>query len=99
MIRGTTPRQVFTFDQSIEGFRDISITYVYNGKILIQKRIEDVSINGNEVSYILTQEETMLFAPNSIIEIQIKGKDGNDMVVASKVYKLPVHKILDEVEM
>ena len=44
MIRATTPKQVFTFEQNPNIFEKILITYAQNDKIILEKEKSDLTI-------------------------------------------------------
>jgi hypothetical protein len=94
MFRASTPTQKFTFEFNVNQFVDkILITYKQD-KIVLEKTLEDCTIDGNSISYTLTQEETNLFSANSV-RIQVRLKSKNGKVLTSKTYLVPVEDVLN----
>ena len=97
MYRGTTPTLIFRFkcnlnDLNIQAFY---ISFKQNGKIKLEKEQKDLNINLNTASITLTQEETLMFTANDIIEIQCRLKI-NDEAYATKIIKTNLQSILKE---
>lgn len=96
MIRATTPTHRFTlpFDYA-QYVKKILITYSQRGEIVLEKHENDVQIDGNIVSYKLTQEETKLFS-NGDVRIQVRVLTLNNEALASEQYTLPVTNVLND---
>ena len=96
MRRGTTPRQTFIFsDIDITDAKDIEITYSQNDTIIFSKTLSDLTVDDNTVSFLLTQEETLALN-NSPVEIQVRLLTSDDIVLASRIFRVPVLRILNE---
>ena len=78
IIRGTTPKHDFGLPYPIELIKDIRLAYVQNKKVVFVKQKNECTRQDGTLSIVLTQEETLSFAPNKIvgIEIRIKLYDG-----------------------
>lgn len=61
MHRGTTPINIFRTDVDLTNASVLFITYKQNGKVVLEKTIDDVSIHGEMVEVRLSQRETLLF--------------------------------------
>lgn len=98
MIRGTTPRHVFEFKdvEDISNLKEITITYEQNGELVLYKTLSNLVIDGNIASFRLTQEEALAFEERTPVEVQVKILDEDDNVYASRIFTIPVLKILDE---
>ena len=59
--RGTTPTHVFTLPFEKELLADLRINYFQDNKEVLVKGKKDVTISGNDITLMLTQEETFLF--------------------------------------
>lgn len=96
MIRGTTPTHIFTIQQDLSLFKDVIITYFQDDKAVIEKRLSDCVVQDNSLSLTLSQEETLEFKDDCIVLIQIKGLTTEGKVLATKIQKIPVERILNE---
>ena len=94
MYRGTTPTHTFAlpFDTSL--LDALLITYTQRGVKIIEKTLDDVTLNGKKIILKLTQEETNLFVKGDKAKIQLRVKVG-DSVQASKIIDLDVQKVLN----
>lgn len=88
MRRGSTPTHTFTLPSDIAGsLTAVEITYKQNGKVILQKRKKDCTIEGNVVAVTLSQEETFLFKDDAIVKIQIR------VAIDDKVYPSDVMRV------
>ena len=93
-IRGTTPIHSFTLPFKTSVLKQVTITYVQRNEVLVKKTLEDCSCDGNTISIILTQHETLRFEPGKIAKVQIKAVI-EDRVLGSDIYNFMVEEILD----
>lgn len=96
MIPGTTPTHTFKipFDASI--IKDFKVIYVQDDVTILEKRVSDCALDGYSVKVTLTQEETFLFKPQDIVEIQLRVLTLGGEVLASIPEKVGVAKCLDK---
>lgn len=100
MFRATTPLHKFIFDQDAELFDEILITYAQNGKIVLEKRKDDLTFGQDEnghytASVKLTQEESNLFRYGSVnIQVRVLTADGE--ALSSEVRTLAVKDVLND---
>lgn len=96
MIRATTPTHRFTlpFDYT-QYVKKILITYSQRGAIVLEKNQNDVQVNGNIVSYKLTQEETNLFS-NGDVRIQVRVITKYDDALASDICVVHIDNVLND---
>lgn len=97
IARGTTPTIEFTFS-SISP-TDINTAYltIKQNKILkIEKNINEANIGDANISWNLTQEETLKLNEKHLCEIQIRYTLKNGIASISKVYEVETYKILKE---
>lgn len=97
MHRGTTPTNIFRTDVDLTNASVLFITYKQNGKVVLEKTIDDVSIHGEMVEVRLSQRETLLFS-EGIVTIQIRAKFQDGSVIASSLIRTNVREILKEGE-
>ena len=102
MFRGTTPTFRFIFKQDIGMITKAVATFSCNRNIIFEKELSDMVADGNTLSLKLSQEETLLFPQNSVIELQIavacdNGNESTSSFVGrSKIWKIPSKRILRE---
>lgn len=99
MIPGTTPTKPITVDADLSGLK-IYLTFK-NGSKLITKTNDDLSLEyqaeppKTTITAILTQAETLSFAPNSTVEIQVRAVDDSGYpAVATTIATESVGRIL-----
>ncbi|HER9786943.1 TPA: hypothetical protein VM666_000218 [Streptococcus pyogenes] len=97
MHRGTTPINIFRTDVDLTNASVLFITYKQNGKVVLEKTIDDVSIHGEMVEVRLSQRETLLFS-EGIVTIQIRAKFQDGSVIASSLIRTNAREILKEGE-
>jgi hypothetical protein len=96
MIRATTPTHKFTLPFNYTQYvKKILITYYQKGNIVLEKNENDVQIDGNIVSYKLTQEETKLFS-NGFVRVQVRVLTINDDALASEEQTVPIDNVLND---
>lgn len=69
---GTTPTHTFKLPFNTKVIKELKITYAQDGQIKLEKKIQDCTLNEDEVSIKLTQEETFLFDAIKNIEVQMR---------------------------
>lgn len=97
MYRGTTPTHVFRTDANLEEASVLFISYKQNGKVVLEKSLEEVSIQKDIVIVNLTQTETLLFQ-EGIVTIQIRAKFPDGSAIASKLIRTSAEEILKDGE-
>lgn len=95
MIRGTTPTHIFNIPLDASLIKDVKITYVQGGEIVLERRAKDCEINGSTVTVQLTQEETFKFNCNKKVYFQVRVLTTGGEVVASRVISADVDMCLD----
>lgn len=95
MIRGTTPTHIFKLPIDTSTIRQLRVTYVQYGKTVLEVTEAGVTMDGQEVRYRLSQEDTLQFKLPAQVEVQIKVLTADGSVMASPVMSLTVEKILN----
>lgn len=96
MYRGTTPKHTFTLPFDCAEITKLSIAYAQGDDVIVEKTLSDCEINGNTLSVILSEEETLRFDVNKrCAEIQLRVARG-ETKSASDILKVPVDRILKE---
>lgn len=98
MIRATTPTHSFELPFGKDYISKLIVTYDQDGNTVIEKRLEDVSFEGNTLLVNLTQEETNLFESEKMVCIQLRVLTVNGKSIPSqKIYKNVYDVLNDEV--
>lgn len=87
ITRGTTPTIAFTFSTiPIENIDQAYLTIKQGGKIIIERNQTDMDRGENYISWVLTQEETLLIRADRPCDIQCRYRTDSDFSGASKIY-------------
>lgn len=97
MYRGTTPTNVFRTDVDLENASVLFVSYKQNGKVVLEKSLDDVSIKKTLVTVNLTQKETLLFQ-DGIVTIQIRAKFPDNTAIASNLIRTTAEEIVKDGE-
>lgn len=97
MYRGTTPTNVFRTDVDLENASVLFVSYKQNGKVVLEKSLEDVRIKKTLVTVNLTQKETLLFQ-DGIVTIQIRAKFPDNTAIASNLIRTTAEEIVKDGE-
>lgn len=98
MIRGTTPKHVFQLPISTHQISKVRIIYSQSKTIVLEKNETDCQLSGNEISLVLSQEETMKFKDYLDAKVQIRVLTISGESLASEVFIVSVGELLkDEV--
>ena len=98
MRRGTTPTHTFTTDLDLTDAAVIWLTYKVDGEITIEKTKEDLKVTADELSFKLTQKETLALAKGDRVRIQIRARFEDGTAVASNIMETSVTEILKDGE-
>ena len=98
MVQGTTPTFILTLPNTVD------LTVVKNlyftleqGNVKLTKKGEDLSVEGQEVSVYLGQEETLMFTPGRAT-LQLNWTYDGGTRACSNIVTVPVgHNLLKEV--
>lgn len=102
MIRGTTPRHIFTLPDAMADveFAALYVTYKQHGKTVLEKSLDNINRDGRTISVQLTQTDTLAFkggiADAAQIQIRLRTTDGT--ALASNIMRVSVGQILKDGE-
>lgn len=96
MIRGTTPTLEFVIPFHAEQLEQAYVTLSQNGKVIVDKALEECSCNENMLTVRLTQEETLNLQCDCITEIQIRARTKSGDAVASDIIRVSTGRILKD---
>lgn len=95
MIVGTTPTHIFNVPLSASEIAKVRVLYSQNDTLLVTKTTTDCTIQDNQISVTLTQEDTFLFSDDYPVEIQIRVLTPGGNVLGSIPKTVGVTKCLD----
>jgi hypothetical protein len=84
VIRGTTPTHDFELPYPMDLVDDVRVVYGQKGKALFVKSINDCDVSEGKISVSLIQEETFLFAPEKNVNIEVRIKLTNGLIVRNE---------------
>lgn len=96
MIRGTTPRLEFTLPFSTDLLVEAFVTISQDGKVVLDKPMQDCNCEAEKLTVRLTQEETLELSCDYETEIQIRARTKAGDVFASDVFVVDTDRILKE---
>ena len=99
MRRGTTPTHEFNIPNEIAlgTMEEIYITYWQAGHVVVEKSIEDITVDAenHKLSVTLTQNDTLAFKIGNV-EIQVRMKTVANVALASNIISVPAERILKD---
>lgn len=96
MIRGTTPVVILNLPMEIP-FEVLYVTFQQKGKTVLEKTLPDLLVQGAKVYIRLTQADTLAFDAGKIVDVQLRGRAG-EQAYASKVVHMLVSDIFKDGE-
>ena len=108
MRRATTPVHKYYFDSDPSIYQKILITYVQNGKIVLEKTKDDLTFDTeavpcrNEERFVawfrLTQEESNKFSSEqgNLVQVQIRVLTDGGEALASDIKSFSVQDVLND---
>lgn len=97
MFRGTTPILTFKVPFDTDIITKCYITFAQNGVVILEKELEDVTLENKRIILPLSQEDTLACnTTNKIVEIQLRVLTNEDKALASKVISVAIDKILKD---
>lgn len=90
VVRGSTPSHEFDIIYDSEYIQDVWITYGQNNKEIFTKTRKDCVFQNNIVRIQLTQEETYMFSSRYRLDIQIKIKLFDKVLISEEPISLRV---------
>lgn len=93
MYRGTTPEIELLFDFPVV-VTELYVTFSQQQEIFTLDK-DDVTISDNMVTFRLTQEQTLMLDAEHLVNIQVRGKQG-DIAWASDIVSKTVGEILKD---
>ena len=96
MIRGSTPTHTFRLPFAGSMVAEAMVIYAQNDVEVFHKDTYDCKLEGNAISVTLDQEETLLLSHLSNVQIQLKVKTTEGVVLVSIPTVISVQKCLND---
>ena len=94
MYRGTTPTITFPLPFAGSGITALNLCFAQKGEVILEKDLQDVTVNGSNLQVRLTEAETLLFDHRKgMVEMQLRIGCG-EARVASNIMQVSVGRIL-----
>lgn len=94
MIRGSTPSFSFVLPSDASCYSTIDIHFVQNGNTVLSVSKESLTLNGNEVSFTMSEADSLKFSDSVPAEIQLRLVSADGTVLVSEIRKIAVRKNL-----
>ena len=106
MTRGTTPTHTFTLPDNLKTatISTLYITYAQHGTTVLEKTLDDVTNNNGVLTCTLTQADTLAFevldqhCGCDKVDVQVRLKTSDGVVMASDIMPVPIRDILKDGE-
>lgn len=95
LTRGTTPTLVFELPFPAITLTAVSVVMAQGGTIIMERDINEVNMDGSTVRVTLTQQETLMLAAGSTVDIQLRMLVGTT-AMASTISTMAVGAILKD---
>ena len=92
-MRGSTPIHVFELPFETDSIEKVRVTYSQNRRPVLSK--EDFVFLEKSIETKLSQEETLLFTNDRLVEIQLKVLFKDGTVQVSDIMEMPCDRCLD----
>ena len=92
MTRGSTPTFVFTLPADVSSYTDIDIYFAQNGSVVLDRAKDSLTLSGNEVSFTMSEAESLKFTASVPAEIQIRLVSGEGKIFISEIRRIAVLK-------
>ena len=92
MTRGSTPTFIFTLPADVSVYTGIDIYFAQNGEVILDRDITSLTLSGNEVSFTMSEAESLKFAACVPAEIQIRLVTGDGKIFISEIRRIAVLK-------
>lgn len=92
---GTTPDQSFTLPIDTSLVKKARVVYAQRDVVIVVREGDDLQMEGNEISFRLTQEETLRFKSDSQVDIQLRVLTHDGKVPWIKPVTVSVERCFD----
>lgn len=92
--RGETPVFTFKFKFDLSEFDKMSLAFSQKGEVVLEKTLDDVTVEGNIVKLKLSETDTLSFVSNELCEFQFRFGIGDDDRFESDIFVIDIDRIL-----
>lgn len=96
ITRGATITNIFNVEEDFTSAVECYVTYNQNGRTVLEKDIDEVTIEADKISVDMTQEDTLRFIENRPVEIQIRIKMADQAALVSRIIRTTASELLKE---
>lgn len=96
ITRGATITNIFNVEDDFTSAVECYVTYNQANRTVLEKDIDEVTIEADKITVDMTQEDTLKFAENRPVEIQIRIKMGDQAALVSKIIRTSASELLKE---
>lgn len=96
ITRGATITNVFDVSIDLTDAVVLYITYKQYGRTVLEKQLEDCTVTQDKVTVDLTQAESLKFAENKPVQIQIRARLSDNSAHVSNIMKTTASELLKE---
>lgn len=96
MIRGTTPPVIIRLPNDASNYKEIVCTFQQFGKTVIEKKLSEMTVEGQELSFRLSQEETLGLTHGEYLKIQLRAVTNDDRALATWTTVTTVEDVLND---
>lgn len=96
MRRGTTPTHTFKSPVDLTDAVELFMTYRQGGKTIIEKSLDDIEVEPEQLVIHLSQTDTLAFSTIGDVEIQCRARYASGDAIASNIITIKACKILKE---
>lgn len=94
MYQATTPHFTFTLGMDTANISELRLAFYQSNTVILILTESNVTMQGNNVDVVLTQEQSLLFASGQMFA-QFRVKLNDDTVEASNPVQINVNKVFD----
>lgn len=95
MYRGDTPTYEFELPFDTGTLTKLNVSFAQNEKVLFERSLDEVELEGNIVRLTLTESETLRLSDDEIMEVQLRMGMGETRK-ASQTFRIRVQGILKD---
>ena len=96
MRQGTTPTHIFTLSVNPSTLKTVLITYAQDGKIIVEKTLDDCEVSGNTISVTLTQTDTLAIRATGYVQVQVRAITEDGEALTSNIMRAVMEPALNQ---
>ena len=96
LAKGATISNIFTVPVDLTTAVAMFITYEQSGRCVLEKKLSDCTITPTKITVDLSQKDTLRFADNKPVKIQIRARLSDDSAHVSDVITTTAGELLKQ---